>query len=113
MLHNALTEEERFVFHLHYKGWPDFGIPNDTKAFISMIREANKSQGGPIVVHCSAGLGRTGVFITVQSALALHEAGYEVDLMRIATTIRKQRDGMIQTADQFKFCYQAVADALS
>ena len=78
-----------------------------------MIREANKSQDGPIVVHCSAGLGRTGVFITVQSALALHEAGYEVDLMRIATTIRKQRDGMIQTADQFKFCYQAVADALS
>ena len=69
--------------------------------------------GRPIVVHCSAGLGRTGVFVTVHSALECHRAEQKVDVESIARRIRQQRDGMIQTPQQYRFCLEAIAEALA
>lgn len=75
---------------------------------VESVRSGQKS----IITHCSAGLGRSGVFVTVHAALALHRAGYEVQVADIVRQLRQQRKGIIQTEDQFKFCYLAIAQAL-
>ena len=70
-------------------------------------------KGKPIVVHCSAGLGRTGVFVTVHTALECHRAKDRVEIEAIVSRLRQQRPGMIQTLDQYRFCFDSVAEALS
>ena len=69
--------------------------------------------GGPLIAHCSAGLGRTGVFVVVHTALECHRAGKKVDIESIVTRLRQQREGIIQTPEQYQFCLEAVAEAVS
>lgn len=71
------------------------------------------SKGKPIVVHCSAGLGRSGVFITVHTALECFRDKRKVSIKDIASKIRNQREGMIQSQDQYRFCLEAVANELA
>lgn len=67
---------------------------------------------GPITVHCSAGVGRTGVFITL--SIALERMRYEdhVDIYNTAKLLRTQRPAMVQTEDQYQFCYRAILEYL-
>lgn len=122
--HNGYTEskllvsmegnsEKRHLTHYHYTMWPDFGNP-PVSGFLDMVHKVGSSvKGKPIVVHCSAGLGRTGVFITVHTALECHRAKDKVEIEAIVRRIRQQREGMIQTLDQYRFCFVAVAEALA
>lgn len=108
-------EEEagkRHITHYNYHSWPDFGNPQPTQ-FIDMVTKIHSPKDRPIVVHCSAGLGRSGVFITVHTALETQAAKRKVDIEKIVYNLRKQREGMVQTPDQYRFCYEATADALS
>ena len=104
----------REVTHFHYTSWPDFGTPRTPVGFIELVRNVGGTQeGSPILVHCSAGLGRSGVFVAVHSSLEAQKSGaHRVDLATTVREMRKQRGGMIQTADQYRFCFEAVAEAL-
>uniref|UniRef100_A0A672GAR3 Protein tyrosine phosphatase non-receptor type 3 n=1 Tax=Salarias fasciatus TaxID=181472 RepID=A0A672GAR3_SALFA len=103
MRHFTLTHtklaEERAVTHLQYVAWPDHGVPDDPSdflLFISSVRERRKDEE-PLMVHCSAGIGRTGVLITMETALTLLDEGRPVFPLDIVKTMRDQRPMMVQT----------------
>jgi protein-tyrosine phosphatase len=107
------------VVHLQYIGWPDFDVPTDVSVILRMmqITEAHASTDEPVVVHCSAGVGRSGSFITVHVALCrLREAlktGKNIDqafdIPGIVVAVRNFRVMMVQKREQYVFCHAAVA----
>ncbi|XP_019949005.2 tyrosine-protein phosphatase non-receptor type 3 [Paralichthys olivaceus] len=102
--------EERTVTHLQYVAWPDHGVPDDPSdflLFISSVRERRKGKE-PLMVHCSAGIGRTGVLITMETALTLLDDGRPVFPLDIVKTLRDQRAMMVQTTYQFQFVCEAI-----
>uniref|UniRef100_A0A3B4XMX9 protein-tyrosine-phosphatase n=1 Tax=Seriola lalandi dorsalis TaxID=1841481 RepID=A0A3B4XMX9_SERLL len=102
--------EERAVTHLQYVAWPDHGVPDDPSdflLFISSVRERRRGEE-PLMVHCSAGIGRTGVLITMETALSLLEKGRPVFPLDIVKTLRDQRAMMVQTTCQFQFVCEAI-----
>ncbi len=120
--HDGFTESKlmvtcdshlRRVTHYHYTSWPDFGSPA-TNSFLELTKAVGQaSKDKPIIVHCSAGLGRSGVFITVHTALECFRNKRKVDIKDIASKMRNQREGMIQSQDQYRFCLEAVANELA
>ena len=104
----------RNVTHFHFTGWPDFGTPRTPVGFIQLVQNVGRaSEGDPILVHCSAGLGRSGVFVAVHSSLETQASGSgRVDMETVVREMRKQRGGMVQTSDQYCFCFEAIAEAL-
>ncbi|KAF3691910.1 Tyrosine-protein phosphatase non-receptor type 3 [Channa argus] len=102
--------EERAVTHLQYVAWPDHGVPDDPSdflLFVSSVRERRKGEE-PLMVHCSAGIGRTGVLITMETALTLLDKGQPVFPLDIVKTLRDQRAMMVQTTCQFQFVCEAI-----
>uniref|UniRef100_A0A4X2M1Y1 Tyrosine-protein phosphatase non-receptor type 13 n=1 Tax=Vombatus ursinus TaxID=29139 RepID=A0A4X2M1Y1_VOMUR len=108
-LQDIHTGEVRCVSHLNFTAWPDHDTPSqpdDLLMFISYMRHVHKS--GPIVIHCSAGIGRSGTLICIDVVLGLINQDLEFDISDLVRTMRLQRHGMIQTEDQYIFCYQVV-----
>ncbi|XP_032375365.1 tyrosine-protein phosphatase non-receptor type 3 isoform X2 [Etheostoma spectabile] len=102
--------EERAVTHLQYVAWPDHGVPDDPSdflLFISSVRERRRGEE-PLMVHCSAGIGRTGVLITMETALTLLDEGRPIFPLDIVKTLRDQRAMMVQTTCQFQFVCEAI-----
>ena len=78
-----------------------------------MVRNVGATEeGSPILVHCSAGLGRSGVFVAVHCALEAHANGQRVDVETTVREMRKQREKMVQTPEQYRFIYEALVEAL-
>jgi len=111
--------ESREILHYHYTTWPDFGIPESPRAFLlflAAVREAGvlEEEVGPAVVHCSAGIGRSGTFSLVDSYLLMLERdcvdGQSIQSVLLA--MRRYRMGLIQTSEQLKFSYQAIAEGV-
>jgi len=117
----------REITQLHFLGWPDFGIPDSPKYILNLIDVANLTQSqaaqsrsiGPMVVHCSAGCGRTGTFCTIDSTLSLlysiREQGVDVNqdlIQKVVLRFREQRLSMVQTLRQYVFCYEAILSKL-
>ncbi|XP_037309067.2 tyrosine-protein phosphatase non-receptor type 3 isoform X1 [Pungitius pungitius] len=102
--------EERAVTHLQYVAWPDHGVPDDPSDFLLFITSVRERRRGeePLMVHCSAGIGRTGVLITMETALTLLDGGRPVFPLDIVQTLRDQRAMMIQTTCQFQFVCKAI-----
>lgn len=123
----------RRIYHYQYIGWPDHGCPTDAGEVLNFIERWNECAKhncppdmGPIVVHCSAGIGRTGTIIgkTITVALALNCIAIAIDLIvsqlkavglhatvdvaRCVQMLREQRSGMVQTEQQYCFIYQAL-----
>uniref|UniRef100_A0A1I8HS95 protein-tyrosine-phosphatase n=1 Tax=Macrostomum lignano TaxID=282301 RepID=A0A1I8HS95_9PLAT len=99
------------VTQLQYSSWPDHGTPvshAEFLAFVSKVRSLRSGHLEPMVVHCSAGIGRTGVLITMETALCLLEAGLPVCPLEIVRRMRDQRAMLIQTPSQFKFVCEAI-----
>jgi len=116
-LTNTNSDETRDVLHFHYTTWPDFGVPScpDTfLEFLGAVRESGslESSCGPAVVHCSAGIGRSGSFVLVDSCLLEAENGgpEAVNIKQRLLDMRSFRMGLIQTDDQLKFSYQAIIE---
>ncbi|KAK0153624.1 Tyrosine-protein phosphatase non-receptor type 1 [Merluccius polli] len=75
-LENLLTQETREILHFHYTTWPDFGVPESPASFLHFLFKVRESgclhpDQGPVVVHCSAGIGRSGTFCLVDTCLVL------------------------------------------
>ncbi|XP_043534741.1 FERM and PDZ domain-containing protein 2 isoform X3 [Chiloscyllium plagiosum] len=107
------TGEVHYVKHLQFVTWPDHGTPNSSEQlvrFILCMREVHHQ--GPTVVHCSAGIGRSGVLICTDVLLSLINKELSFDIMDIVRNMRRQRHGMIQTKDQYLFCYNIVLEIL-
>ncbi|KPP72342.1 tyrosine-protein phosphatase non-receptor type 1-like, partial [Scleropages formosus] len=114
-LENLSTQESREVLHFHYTTWPDFGVPESPASFLNFlfrVRESGclASDKGPAVVHCSAGIGRSGTFCLVDTCLllmSLREDPSSVRLRDVLLDMRHYRMGLIQTPDQLRFSYLA------
>ncbi|XP_045423784.1 tyrosine-protein phosphatase non-receptor type 20 isoform X2 [Lemur catta] len=107
------TGTSHLVKHLQFTKWPDHGTPASVDGFIKYVRYVRKSHlMGPLVVHCSAGVGRTGVFLCVDVVFCAIEKNYSFDIVDIVTQMREQRRGMIQTKEQYHFCYEIVLKVL-
>uniref|UniRef100_A0A8C9YWU5 Tyrosine-protein phosphatase non-receptor type 20 n=1 Tax=Sander lucioperca TaxID=283035 RepID=A0A8C9YWU5_SANLU len=103
------TNEIQRVTHLNYTGWPDHGTPSQPEqllTFISYMRHVHRS--GPIITHCSAGIGRSGTLICIDVVLGLISKDADFDISDVVRTMRLQRQGMVQTEDQYIFCYQVI-----
>ncbi|EDO38304.1 predicted protein, partial [Nematostella vectensis] len=102
------------IAHLNFVKWPDHGVPRspvEMVQFVAYMRSLATSQA-PVVVHCSAGIGRTGALIAVDVALGLMERDKPFDINQTIRDLREQRQGMIQTKDQYIFCYKACLEVL-
>ncbi|XP_041655649.1 tyrosine-protein phosphatase non-receptor type 1 isoform X2 [Cheilinus undulatus] len=117
-LENLSTQETREILHFHYTTWPDFGVPESPASFLNFlfkVRESGclNSDQGPVVVHCSAGIGRSGTFCLVDTCLLLMSMRKDPSSVRIRDVLlemRRYRMGLIQTADQLRFSYLAVIE---
>ncbi|KAK4337061.1 hypothetical protein RND71_043757 [Anisodus tanguticus] len=115
---DARDGQSRTVRQFHFIDWPEQGIFKTADYFIDFITQVHKTkeqfgQEGPITVHCSAGVGRTGVFICLSIVLERIQNEEVVDLFETVRTLRTQRPGMIQNEDQYQFCYRAALEYVS
>ncbi|GAA6100382.1 tyrosine-protein phosphatase non-receptor type 11 [Tachysurus ichikawai] len=107
---------ERTVWQYHFRAWPDHGVPTDPGGVLDFLEEVKLKQegileAGPIVVHCSAGIGRTGTFIVIDILIdIIREKGVDcdIDVPKTIQMVRSQRSGMVQTEAQYRFIYMAV-----
>ncbi|XP_017858851.1 PREDICTED: tyrosine-protein phosphatase Lar isoform X5 [Drosophila arizonae] len=114
---DARDGSSRTVRQFQFIDWPEQGVPKSGEGFIDFIGQVHKTkeqfgQDGPITVHCSAGVGRTGVFITL--SIVLERMQYEgvLDVFQTVRILRSQRPAMVQTEDQYHFCYRAALEYL-
>lgn len=113
------SNTSREILQFHYTTWPDFGIPSSPVAFLQFLKQVRDSGAldadvGPAVVHCSAGIGRSGTFCLVDCCLVLIEKEGEanVSVQNVLFELRRYRMGLIQTADQLFFSYQAIIEGI-
>nr|XP_033801315.1 tyrosine-protein phosphatase non-receptor type 4 isoform X2 [Geotrypetes seraphini] len=110
-LTNTEKNESRQLTQIQYIAWPDHGVPDDSSDFLNFVCLVRKKRNGrdePVVVHCSAGIGRTGVLITMETAMCLIECNQPVYPLDIVRTMRDQRAMMIQTPSQYRFVCEAI-----
>uniref|UniRef100_A0A8W8NUH6 protein-tyrosine-phosphatase n=2 Tax=Magallana gigas TaxID=29159 RepID=A0A8W8NUH6_MAGGI len=111
---NRKTQEIRQIAHLQYTSWPDHGTPNplellDFYRYVSKAMEQNSKE--KLIVHCSAGIGRTGTFIALD---ALHRQGVKkgkINIVEYVHTMREDRMNMIQNQSQYKFLYRVLYES--
>uniref|UniRef100_A0AAY4CXM4 Tyrosine-protein phosphatase non-receptor type 9 n=1 Tax=Denticeps clupeoides TaxID=299321 RepID=A0AAY4CXM4_9TELE len=125
-LHNTETCEQRQVTHFQYISWPDYGVPTSAVTLIDFLGAVKRQQkravqamgtqwrghplGPPMVVHCSAGIGRTGTFCALDICLSQLQ---DLGTMNICQTVRRmrtQRAFSIQTPEQYYFCHTAILE---
>ncbi|XP_070181428.1 tyrosine-protein phosphatase non-receptor type 21-like isoform X2 [Littorina saxatilis] len=123
MVRHMPSRKEKMVWHLQYTDWPDHGCPEDTYGFlgfldeiesVSRLAESEEGSGkkSPVVIHCSAGVGRTGVVILTMVMKWCLEHNHSVDLPRALTGIRNQRMHMVQTLAQYQFIHDTLIQYL-
>ncbi|XP_059480818.1 receptor-type tyrosine-protein phosphatase eta-like isoform X2 [Neocloeon triangulifer] len=104
------------VIQLHFKEWPDFGCPETTDLLLSFCRTvrelANANLDGLVLVHCSAGVGRTGTLIALDMLLQEIRANREINIFDKILQLRYQRINMVQTEGQYKYIHECVRDAI-
>uniref|UniRef100_A0A8C6GKV1 Tyrosine-protein phosphatase non-receptor type 13 n=1 Tax=Mus spicilegus TaxID=10103 RepID=A0A8C6GKV1_MUSSI len=113
-LEDIQTGEVRHISHLNFTAWPDHDTPSqpdDLLTFISYMRHIRRS--GPVITHCSAGIGRSGTLICIDVVLGLISQDLEFDISDLVRCMRLQRHGMVQTEGQYVFCYQVILYVLT
>ncbi|XP_060550432.1 receptor-type tyrosine-protein phosphatase O isoform X1 [Pantherophis guttatus] len=109
----SYADEVQDVMHFNYTSWPDHGVPPTNAAesilhFVQMVRQQATKSKGPMIVHCSAGVGRTGTFIALDRLLQhIHDHEF-VDILGMVSDMRSYRMSMVQTEEQYIFIHQCV-----
>lgn len=104
----------RRVYQIQYLGWPDHGVPNNCGEVCELIKLTSDLEKltnfcGPVVVHCSAGVGRTGTFVALFQYFEAQQLGKQpANVFEIVSDLRKQRDSMVQTVEQYLFIYRII-----
>ncbi|XP_070089372.1 tyrosine-protein phosphatase non-receptor type 9 isoform X2 [Equus przewalskii] len=125
-IHNTEERQKRQVTHFQFLSWPDYGVPSSAASLIDFLRAVRNQQRlavgsmgarskgqclePPIVVHCSAGIGRTGTFCSLDICLAQLEELGTLNVFQTVSRMRTQRAFSIQTPEQYYFCYKAILE---
>jgi len=120
---NTKTQEEKDVYQMQYLKWPETGVPEDTTDFIEFLDEARSLQKSlrelssrkiepKLLVHCSNGAGRTGVFVLCETLIRLIENNQTFDVPMILARLRTQRMYLVETVSQYRFVYIVIINYL-
>ena len=101
--------ESREIHHIKFHGWPDCGVPEFPAPFLALLERVPKALDSPLVVHCSAGLGRTGCFLLAWSLLKQADTEGRIESARLLTEMRNARPGLIQSEEQYLFVLESVS----
>lgn len=97
---NGENGKEHSLRHLHTKSWPDRSVPKSTMCLLRILYSIRTAQG-PVTVHCSAGIGRTGTFVAIEACLQILTDGKELDLLATCKALRNSRAGSVQVDIQY------------
>ncbi|XP_041708554.1 tyrosine-protein phosphatase non-receptor type 6 isoform X2 [Coregonus clupeaformis] len=111
------SDSVRTIWHYQYLSWPDHGVPEEPGGVLSFLTQVNAKQdefldAGPMIIHCSAGIGRTGTIVVIDMIIeTINTKGQDcdIDIQKSIQMVRDQRSGMVQTEAQYKFIYLAVS----
>ncbi|XP_028974857.2 receptor-type tyrosine-protein phosphatase mu isoform X3 [Esox lucius] len=108
------AHEIREIRQFHFTGWPDHGVPYHATGLLGFIRRVKTktlTNAGPMVIHCSAGAGRTGCFMVIDIMLDMAEREGVVDIYNCVRELRSRRVNMVQTEEQYVFIHDAILEA--
>lgn len=112
----SVGQQKRTIKFFHFIEWPDNGVPQSPEVLLEFMQvvktELETAKAGPLVIHCSAGVGRTGTYIAIETLLLQLENERQVDVFGIVYRLRLNRVFMVQTEVQFKFIHETIGHVI-
>ncbi|XP_012261958.2 receptor-type tyrosine-protein phosphatase delta-like [Athalia rosae] len=110
----SLAGDKRKVMHLHYTGWPDHGVPTYSQSLVAYLKKlrATRVGNGPVVVHCSAGVGRTGTIILCDICLKQAETDGVIDVPEVMMNLRSGRANMVDNEQQYLLAHLVISESM-